>query len=60
MELALEAGADDVKSEGDSYEVTCPVEAFNDLCEAIDKAGLTTEVREITRIPKDIQARLQA
>jgi YebC/PmpR family DNA-binding regulatory protein len=53
MELALEAGADDVRHVGDNFEITCDPEAFNDVCEAVDRAGLKTELREITRIPKD-------
>lgn len=53
MELALEAGADDVKHAGNTFDVTCDPDAYTTLCDAIDKAGLKTEMREITRIPKD-------
>jgi len=53
FELALEAGADDVKSEGDNFEITCEVDAFAAVCEAMDQAEIKTEVREIARIPKD-------
>ena len=53
MELALEAGADDVKTFDDSYEIIAEPDVFGAVCEAIDAAGLTTESREITRIPKD-------
>lgn len=53
MELALDAGADDVRRAGDSFEIICDPEAFNTVCDAIDAAGLTTEVREIARIPKE-------
>ncbi len=53
MELAIEAGADDVRREGDNFEITCEVDAFSTVCDAVDAAGLETEVRQIARIPKD-------
>jgi YebC/PmpR family DNA-binding regulatory protein len=53
MELALEAGADDVRLEGDAFEVTCEVDVFNNVSDAIAGANLKTELREITRIPQD-------
>jgi YebC/PmpR family DNA-binding regulatory protein len=51
FELALEAGADDVKESGEVFEVTCPPEAFQSVTEAFEKAGLETKVAELTRIP---------
>jgi YebC/PmpR family DNA-binding regulatory protein len=53
MELALEAGADDVKTYDDSYEVIAEPDVFGAVCEALDTAGIVTESREITRIPRD-------
>jgi YebC/PmpR family DNA-binding regulatory protein len=53
MDLALEAGADDVRRSGESFEIICDPEMFTTVCDAVDAAGLTTEVRHITRIPKD-------
>ena len=53
MELALEAGADDVKSEGDSFEITCDPGIFTDVRKAIEEAGIETNVAEITRIPQN-------
>lgn len=53
MELALEAGADDVKTSEDGYEITCEVDAFSDLSAAVENAGLKTEVCRIAQIPKD-------
>ena len=47
------AGADDVRHVGQNFEVTSSPDAFAAVCEAIDKAGLKTDLREITRIPKD-------
>jgi YebC/PmpR family DNA-binding regulatory protein len=53
LELALEAGADDVRIQGDGYDVICEPEAYNAVCEAIDSANLATESRDITWIAKD-------
>ncbi|MCC7474383.1 MAG: YebC/PmpR family DNA-binding transcriptional regulator [Pirellulales bacterium] len=53
MDLALDAGADDVRHEGNSYEITCDPNVYSTVCEAIDAANLQTESRQITRIPKD-------
>jgi YebC/PmpR family DNA-binding regulatory protein len=51
FELALEAGADDVKRSGDDFEVTCPPEAFDELSSAIEEAGITPSYAEVTRVP---------
>jgi len=53
MEVALDAGADDVKLMGDKFEVTCDPAAFQRLADALAKAGIETDAKEITRIPKD-------
>ena len=51
MEVALEAGADDVKQVQDKFEVTCEVEVYSDLVEALETAEIEADVRQITRIP---------
>jgi len=53
MELALEAGADDVRQVGETFEIICEPDAYSTVCEAIEKAGLIPEVSELARIPKD-------
>jgi len=53
LELAIEAGAEDVKTFDDSYEVISDPDAFGAVCEAIDAAEIATQSREITRIPQD-------
>ena len=53
MDLALEAGADDVRRSGENFEIVCDTETYTTVCDAVDAAGLTTTVRQITRIPKD-------
>ena len=50
MEIALEAGADDVVADPDdgSIEVTCEPSAFDAVQKAFEAAGLEPEVAEIT------------
>jgi YebC/PmpR family DNA-binding regulatory protein len=51
MEIALEAGADDVKLNGDRWEVTCEPQVMAAVIDAIQAAGLTVDSNEIVRIP---------
>lgn len=53
MEVALDAGADDVRREGDKFEVTCEPDVYGDLITSFEKAELEPEVKEITRIPNN-------
>jgi YebC/PmpR family DNA-binding regulatory protein len=53
MELALEAGADDVKDDGDSWEILSAPEAHATVLEALQKAGIPTVEAEIGMIPKN-------
>jgi YebC/PmpR family DNA-binding regulatory protein len=51
MEIALEAGADDVIATADGYEVRCGVHAFDKVAHALDKKGIKPESAEIAYIP---------
>ncbi len=51
MEVALENGADDVNENGEQFEVTCTTDVYADLSDAIESAGFTIEMKQITRIP---------
>lgn len=53
MELALEAGADDFKREGDNFEVTCSPENYSAVSDALDQSEIAVESKEVTRIPSD-------
>ena len=53
MELALDAGAEDVRRSGDTFEVICEPDTFASVSDAIEGAGLKPEVRQLTRIPRD-------
>ena len=51
MEVALDAGAEDVKLSADRWEVTCEPASMAAVVDALGKAGLAVESNEIVRIP---------
>ncbi len=51
MEIALEAGADDVITTNEGHEVRCDVHAFDKVLHALEKASVKTESAEIAYIP---------
>jgi YebC/PmpR family DNA-binding regulatory protein len=53
MELALEAGADDVQQVDDKFEITCDPTKYRDVAKALADAGVTLEGSQITRIAKN-------
>jgi len=50
MELVLEAGADDFSSEGEEYEISTSVDAFDTVREALVGANLEPASAEITKV----------
>jgi YebC/PmpR family DNA-binding regulatory protein len=52
MEKALDAGADDVKTEGDIYEIFTDPADLHAVSDALTKAGLTLEEAKLTMFPK--------
>ncbi|MGY8771690.1 MAG: YebC/PmpR family DNA-binding transcriptional regulator [Pirellulales bacterium] len=53
MDLALEAGADDVEQQDDIFSVTCGPDVYSDVLEALEAAGIEVESSQVTRIPKE-------
>ena len=51
MELALDAGADDVRNEGEVFEVITTPVAYQRVRDAIEKANIPIEASEITNLP---------
>ena len=51
MEIALEAGADDVKFDGEQFEVTCDVPAFEAVRKALEAKKIPVISKEITKLP---------
>ena len=52
MEVALEAGADDVITSAQGHEVRCNVHAFDKVAQALEQAGIKPDSAEIAYIPK--------
>jgi YebC/PmpR family DNA-binding regulatory protein len=53
MEIAIEAGADDVKREGDNFEITCEPNLFSQVSKALADKKITPEASQIMRIAKN-------
>lgn len=56
MELAIDAGADDMQTVDDYYEITTTVENFESVRTALEKSEITIETSEVTRIPANMVA----
>ena len=52
MEVAVEAGADDVSRDEDLFEITCQVEAFGSVKDALAEKGIATIEAEIGMVPQ--------
>jgi len=53
MSIVLDAGADDLRNDGSQWAVISPPEAHDQVLQAIQKAGIATEVAEIAMVPKN-------
>ncbi|MBT7171981.1 MAG: YebC/PmpR family DNA-binding transcriptional regulator, partial [Phycisphaerales bacterium] len=56
MEIALDAGADDVALDGDVFEVTCEPSAFSTVKAALEEKGLELETAEVAMIAQNPMA----
>jgi transcriptional/translational regulatory protein YebC/TACO1 len=54
METALEAGAEDVRDDGDNFEVLSKPADFEAVKAALEKAAIKFEMAEITMVPKNM------
>ena len=52
MEIALDAGADDVRTSDEGFEVVCPVGVYYTLAGVLEKAGIKPDSSEIVYLPK--------
>lgn len=53
MTAAIEAGAEDVLTEGDSYEIRCDAGEFMNVRSKLQDAGIAFSSAEVTMIPKN-------
>jgi YebC/PmpR family DNA-binding regulatory protein len=54
MDLVLEAGADDLKDEGDSWQILSPPEMHEVVVAALDKAKIPTASSEVAFVAKNL------
>src|SRR5262249_41856412 len=57
--IALDAGADDLKRSGNTFDITCDPHVFNQVQEALRKNGINPVVSEISQVadaPVDVDA----
>ncbi len=52
LSLALDAGAEDLKREGDVFEITCDPSSFTAVMDALKKANIDAEEAEVKYLPK--------
>jgi YebC/PmpR family DNA-binding regulatory protein len=53
MGILLEVGADDIRDQGDTWEVLSPPDAHDAVLKALTDAGIPTESAEIAMVPKN-------
>lgn len=53
MEIVLECGAEDVKTEDDYFEVLCAVADYDAIADALEKAGIAVESSELAYVPNN-------
>jgi YebC/PmpR family DNA-binding regulatory protein len=56
LEAAMEAGADDLSDDGDSWKVTCAPSDLHSVQEALEKAGMTAESADLSLEPTQVIA----
>ena len=54
MTITLDAGADDIKNDGDRWEILSPPEAHEAVIKALEASGLPYEDAVITLVPKNL------
>jgi transcriptional/translational regulatory protein YebC/TACO1 len=53
MAIVLDAGAEDLKDEGETWEVLCEPSAFEAVLEAVKKAGIQPTSSSVTMVPQN-------
>ena len=54
MDIVLEAGAEDILSEEDHFEVRCPVSEYEKVSRALEDAGIEPDSTELAYIPQNM------
>src|SRR5271167_4285595 len=53
MNIVLDAGAEDLRDDGDNWEVLCETSAYEAVLEAVKKAGIEPVSSSVTMIPQN-------
>jgi len=53
LEIVLEAGGDDIRTESDVYEIVTAPEVFEEVRSVLEQKGLTLDVAEVTMLPQN-------
>jgi YebC/PmpR family DNA-binding regulatory protein len=53
LEIALDAGADDMKNMGEVFQITCDTSAYEKLKEVLKEKQIPTQVAEISMVPQN-------
>lgn len=53
MNIVLEAGGEDLKAEGDTWEILTPPDTYDAVLDAVKKANLTPTSNEVTMVPQN-------
>jgi len=53
LEIALNAGADDMDNTGEVFEITCDPSAYEELKKTLQEKEIATEVAEISMVPQN-------
>ena len=53
MSAALDAGADDMRDDGDSWEIVSPPDGFQAVLEAVKKLGIEPAAAEVAMLPQN-------
>jgi YebC/PmpR family DNA-binding regulatory protein len=51
MDVVLEAGAEDIKNEGDHFEVVCPLTEYDAVSQSLSENSIETESAELAYLP---------
>ena len=54
MEIALEAGADDISMQDENFEVTCSPEVYSIVNQSLEEAAIECISKQVTRIPQNM------
>jgi len=52
MEVAMEAGAEDITTQDGNFEIVCDPDVYSDISDALEAAEINCESKQITRIPQ--------